>query len=74
MRTLARVIGARAHETGMVQEPDLAKPIKNHQWAQKPRYTLAQLLYDGPPETVDDVNADDGPMPDVLANLPLSSL
>lgn len=70
--SLGRIIDARLQETDRASEPDGPKAPTGSHWTQKPRYTLNQLLYDGPGDGAD--VDESGPVPASLANLPTAGL
>jgi hypothetical protein len=69
--TLARVVDARQKETVDTLKPEPKKAPKGMVRAQKPKYTMMQLLYDEPDEELADGDAS---VPESLRNLPTALL
>lgn len=67
---LASTMEARLRETVQVEVENGPKPTKGYHFEQRPKYTLAQLLFE--PET--GAEDDDGELPDVFAGLPAALL
>lgn len=72
--TLARVIETRSKETDTEWVTPPKPPTKGQVPAQKPRYSLAELLFERPGGDVPHVDDDGGISDDTLAHLPAALL